>query len=177
MQNCCILGRTIVNPDCSTPITEFAMFKNVSKVYAKGQKGSVASCWWQCLIVLSILETDWQLSHQPLPLWVSAAMGQRTFLLSTPGSNWSSATRMSNRLRTQVLHKEDIFNCTNPFGMIIMKGKKKRFGSNVTPRLVLQGHYNQLDNEMSFKSKMFSVTFKTLKAIPSIDYHWWRSFT
>lgn len=55
--------------------------------------------------------------------------------------------------------------------MIIKKGKKKRFSSNVTPRLVLQGCYNQPDNEMSFKLKMLSVTFKTLKAIPSIDYH------
>lgn len=56
--------------------------------------------------------------------------------------------------------------------MIIMKVKKKKdLVSNVTPRLVLQGSYNQPGNEMQFKSKTFSVTFKTLKAIPSIDYH------
>lgn len=93
----------------------------------------------------------------------------------TPGSTWSTARRMNN-LSTQILHKRDIFDWTNPFWMIIRK-EKKRFGSNVTPRLVVQGRYNQPDNEMSFKSKTFSVTFKTLKAIPSIDYHWWRSFT
>lgn len=55
-----------------------------------------------------------------------------------------------------------------PFLMIIKK--EKRFGCNVTPYLDLQGGYNQPGNEMTLKSKMFCVTFKTLKAIPSIDY-------
>lgn len=48
---------------------------------------------------------------------------------------------------------------------------ERRKSSKVTPYLVLQGSYNQPGNRMLFKLKMFSVTFKTLKAIPSIDYH------
>lgn len=61
------------------------------------------------------------------------------------------------RVRIQIL---DNIQTNNP-----------QLGGNVTPRLVLQGCYNQPGNEMLFKSKMFSITFKTLKAFPSIDCH------
>lgn len=105
-----------------------------------------------------------QLSHQPVQtkrhgqmfIWTTQKK-----LPGTKGSNWSTQTY------TAYIH-------SNPFWTVIMI---KTFGSNVTPRLVLQGCYNQPDNEMSFKLKMLFVAFKTFKAIPSIDYQWWRSFT
>lgn len=46
---------------------------------------------------------------------------------------------------------------------------KVQLRANVTPRLVLQGCYNQPDNE-TFEWEMFSITFKPLKATPFIDY-------